>query len=476
MKRTKIVATIGPACNTKKVLLPMVKAGLNVARFNFSHGDYSMHAAFLEEVRQSAWEVGERITILQDLQGPRIRIGEVDKKGIRVKKNQEVVFLYSEKSLTRLDSETIIPIHIHDLYKYLRPKERVLIEDGLIELRVKKVIGKKIICEVMVAGVIKTHKGMNFPDSFIKTDPITKKDIADLEFGVKSGVDFVAMSFVSSAQDVRNLRRLIIKYTKKHHREKDGLIKIIAKIERKEAIKNLDAIIKEVDGVMVARGDMGVELPFEEVPMIQKRIIAKCNYAGKPVIVATQMLDSMIRNPRPTRAEVSDVANAILDGTDAIMLSGESASGKYPVQAVKAMQKISLQVEPAELKLQQRLEPKWLRVKSKEDQLAFNAQDMAEKMGAKAIVCWSDDTDLARKIIRYKSRVPFYFVSKSDKAKQQINLSWGSEAIDGDCKSVDELLMLLKKNKKVKTKDRVIVVIGSLYGWWKKNVLEIKEV
>ncbi len=487
MKRTKIVATIGPASEDKKVLTQMIKAGMNVARLNFSHGIHEGHLKLINNIRGVSKELGRMITIIQDLQGPRIRIGEMNDGGFEFKKGQELSLIYSTKKFIapRKGEMAMVPIH-YDLAKDLKKGERILIEDGLIQLEIKKVVAGKIICVTSVGGTIKTHKGMNFPDSHLSAPALPKKDLEDLAFGIKNEVDFVAVSFVKDDHDIINLREHIFNLEKKFGRVKKDqtkpMTKIIAKIERKEAVDNFEKILKVVDGIMVARGDLGIELPFERVPLIQKEIIWKCNYAGKPVIVATQMLDSMIRNPLPTRAEVSDVANAILDGADAVMLSGESAGGSYPILAVSAMYRIAKEVEPAQFRMQQELESHLKNIKTIPDFVAFNAQDVAERMQAKTIVCLTENGDMARLINRYKSRVPLAVFTPSDMVCRQLNLSWGIDSYKVPFgRSEDEIvknaLDILKKKKILKKGDKVAIAAGQIFSHFKKNnFLELESI
>ena len=321
-KKTKIVCTLGPASASVKLITDMVAAGMNVARLNFSHGDYESHEQLIKNVRQVSVKLKTPLAIIQDLHGPKIRVKNL-KTPLEVKIGQTVVI---GKDFD-LDAEVV---------RSIRPRQRILIEDGLIEMEVQKVAGNRVFCTVLSPGKIQDKKGVNLPRTRLKIPILTDKDVQDLKFGLKMDVDYIALSFVRTAQDVRNLKKLIDKYTPKDIEKP----KIIAKIEKPEAVKNFDAILKEVDAVMVARGDLGVEMPEAQVPIIQKTIIQKCLKAAKPVIVATQMLDSMIRNPRPTRAEVSDVANAVIDQTDCVMLSGETAFGRYPLKTVQQMAKI----------------------------------------------------------------------------------------------------------------------------------------
>jgi pyruvate kinase len=481
MKRTKIVATIGPASQKQSVMKRMIKSGLNVARLNFSHNVHKHHLMLIKRLRQVAKSEGVGLAILQDLQGPRIRIGDVGETGIKIRKGQKLTISYSDQPADTKVKPVAIPVHYKNISKDLKPGEMVLVEDGLIRLEVEKVENKKVHCKVLVAGVIKTHKGMNFPDSNLSASAMTEKDFEDLEFGIKNRVDFVALSFVKDAKDITQLRKRIANLEKRYipaseRKSSRGttVTKIIAKIERKDAVNNFSRILKAVDGIMVARGDLGIELPFEDVPLIQKDIIKKCNYAGKPVIVATQMLDSMIRNPIPTRAEVSDVANAILDGTDAIMLSGESATGVYPVEAVKAMKRIAAEVEPIEFEIQQGLDGSLKKINLAGDFVSYNAQNMAEQLKVKAIICLSESGDLARKIVRYKSQVPLYVFSAQKPVVNQMSLSWGASGLllrpgDDLDKTMGRTIAVLRKNKKVRKNQTVLFCADKSYSYLKRD-------
>lgn len=496
MKRTKIVATIGPASETKEMMKKMIVAGMNVARLNFSHGTYKHHTKLIANLRSVAKKLNSNLAIIQDLQGPRIRIGEVIKEGIEVKTGEEVVLVPENYSVPLKLANLFIPIQYPQLYRDLKIGHQVLIDDATIELKVKKIKNKLIYCQVIVGGIIKSHKGMNFPQSTINCSAITKKDLQDIEFGVANKVDYIALSFVKDAQDIINLRRRIFKLEKKYLTEKISLkldkpsakgkikgihIRIIAKIERREAIKNLSSIIEAADGIMIARGDLGIETPLEELPLIQKEIIEKCRQAGKPVIVATQMLDSMINNPLPTRAEVSDVANAVLDGTDAIMLSGESATGKYPLKAVEYMSKISQEVEKREIAEQENCEVDYKNNNSITQIISFIAQDLAEDpVGAKLIVCATTSGFTARNISRFRPGVPIIAVTPSVLTKNQLALSWGVESyIVSFTDSFNQLLkhikQLLIKNKIVKKGDNVVIVAGHPFGYkGQSNLIKVE--
>jgi len=498
MKRTKVVATIGPASESKTMMMEMMHAGMNVARLNFSHGTHEQHAKLIKNLRAASKTVGTTLAIIQDLQGPRIRIGEVAKDGIEIKHGEEVV-LVPENYRAPLKSATIyLPIQYPQLYKDLSVGDQVLIDDATIELKVKQIKNKAIKCEVVTGGVIKTHKGMNFPKSKIKCPPVTAKDLKDVDFGVRNGVDYIALSFVSDENDVLGLRKRLLRLEKKYLKlsvgdfgkigkpsEKGKIsgehIRIIAKIERREAVDNFDKILEAADGIMVARGDLGIEMPLEELPMLQKSMIEKSRMAGKPVIVATQMLESMIKNPLPTRAEVSDVANAVLDGTDGIMLSGESATGKYPLKAVQYMSKIARHMEQEEVVEQEAREGLFKSNKSITQVISFIAQDLAEDTaGAKIIVCATTSGFTARNISRFRPAVPVVAVTPSALTRNQLALSWGVNP--QIIKFTDSFNLLLKNIKKLitaqdlaKKGDTVVVVAGHPFGYkGQSNLIKVE--
>ncbi|MEK7665908.1 MAG: pyruvate kinase [Patescibacteria group bacterium] len=330
MRRTKIICTIGPASASPLILKKIVSVGMDVARFNMSHGTQASHRQMMKDVRAAAKAVKRPVALLVDLQGPKIRLGILPEKGVVFKKGDVLVFGKGKGA---------IPVTYEGLSRDVKIGDRILIDDGVYEFQIQSIRGQQIVASVMTAGVLFSHKGMNFPDTKLKIGVVTEKDKKDLAFALKQRVDFVAMSFVTSASQVRALRSTI------SHILSTYRPKLIVKIEKHEAIKNFNAILKASDGILVARGDLGVEMPAEQVPVLQEEIIEKCRHAKKPVIVATQMLDSMIRNPLPTRAEVSDVAHAVMDRADMVMLSGETAIGKYPVQAVEMMRKIIEETE-----------------------------------------------------------------------------------------------------------------------------------
>jgi len=486
MKKTKIVATLGPASEDKVILKKMVKAGMNVARLNFSHNVHKHHAMLIANIRSVSKELSQPLAILQDLQGPRIRLGNVDEKGIEISTKSIIVLFPEEEKVVSGKDEIFVPIQYPQLYKDIKPGEPILIDDATIELKVSKVVGKNIYCSVVTPGLIKSHKGMNFPKSTISCPAITDKDIADVEFGVKQKVDFVALSFVKDAKDIISLRKRIYALEKKYkHQTYDRVptktdsansvggvhTRIIAKIERREAIENFDEILNAADGIMVARGDLGIELPFEQLTLIQKNIIEACRKIGKPVIVATQMLDSMIRNPLPTRAEVSDVANAIFDGTDAIMLSGESATGKYPLKAVEAMNKIAGAVEQRTVKEFEKRELDFKNVSTLFHILGFMAQDVAEDLAdAKFIVTTTLSGFTAHSISRFKPSLPVIAVTPASQTASQLALSWGVQSqVVAFTKSFDQTLSNIRKilisQKLVKKGDKVIILSSHPNGF-----------
>ena len=333
--RTKIVATIGPASSSPDVIRQMILAGMNVARLNFSHGSYEDHARVVTLLRSISEELDNPLTLLQDLQGPKIRVGQLPDRTIKLVERESVTLVPLAEST---DEPNMVPIDYPYVAEEAVPGTQVLLDDGLLELRVEEVTGNAVRCRVIEGGVLKSRKGVNFPSLNLRLPSLTEKDKQDVEFGIAQGVDIISLSFVRKPEDIRTLKELLA--------AKGSDIPVLAKIEKPQAVANLEAIINECDAIMVARGDLGVEMSPEKVPLIQKRIIRLCNQKSIPVITATQMLESMIHNPRPTRAEANDVANAIIDGTDAVMLSGESAVGEFPLEAVKMLAKIATDVEP----------------------------------------------------------------------------------------------------------------------------------
>ena len=454
-RRTKIVCTLGPSSNTPEGIEKLLRAGMNVVRINFSHGSHEDHERTIGHVRKVARKYRYSIPILMDLQGPKIRVGTM-KEGAQMLREGSMVKITTADVIG--DSE-VIPIDYPNLISDAAEGNQILLDDGLLEFKVVKKGDGFLMAKVVVGGVLKSRKGVNLPDVEISMSSMTEKDIADLEFGLDVGVDFVALSFVRSARDVQELVSRI--------RAKRCNAGVIAKIEKPEAVSVIDEIIEEADGVMVARGDLGIEIPSETVPLIQKRIIERCRMAGKPVITATQMLDSMIMNPRATRAESSDVANAVMDGTDAVMLSGETAAGKYPVEAVKTMAKIIRSVEESSSSIFYSLnyrKPDW-KEKQIVESLAYSCVTIAENVDAKAISTITHSGNTAKRIAKFRPKVPIIAFTESQSVRRQLNLVWGvhsirlDEIFDTDM-SVKMMEEYMASHGLVNAGDRVIIATG----------------
>lgn len=413
-RKTKIICTLGPATDSEEVLRQLMQEGMDVARFNFSHGDYQEQGRRLEQVKAIREELGIPVATLLDTKGPEIRLGQLKDKKAVLKEGQ--TFTLTTEDL--LGDENRASITYKNLGKDVKTGTRILIDDGLIEMTVRQVTDTEIICVVNNGGVISDKKGINVPDVELSMPYISQKDYEDIVFGIENDFDFIAASFVRCADDVLQIRRIF--------EEKDcHSINIISKIENMQGVDNIDEIIRVSDGIMVARGDMGVEIPLEDVPIIQKMIIAKVYNAGKQVITATQMLDSMMKNPRPTRAEATDVANAIYDGTSAIMLSGETAAGMYPVEAVKTMVKIAARAEQdidyrARFKRRENMNNPDIT-----NAISHATCTTAEDLNAAAIITVSHSGRTARMVSKYRPSCPVIGCSMSEKVCRQLNLSWG---------------------------------------------------
>ncbi len=476
-KRTKIVCTLGPSSESIPIITKMVKNGMNVARLNFSHGTHEGHQALIEKIRAVSEKTGEPVAIMQDLQGPKIRVGLLPDKGVGLKESQMIRF---DTSLMDYENE-FIPIDYDDLHQYVKKGERLLLDDGKIEAKIVRISGTEISAEVVVGGILTSHKGINIPDSKLTVSALTEKDKQDLRFGVEHEVDLVALSFVMNAKDILDVRYLIKQYEQDLKIKTNQPIKIIAKIERFDAVKNIKEILEVADGIMVARGDLGIEIPAEDVPLVQKKLIDMSLLAAKPVIVATQMLDSMQNNPRPTRAEVSDVANAVIDHTDAVMLSNETAAGKYPAETVKKMSEIIEKAEASvydDLVMREHFENR----KKVDDVISRLSRELAEDVGAKVILSASISGETGRLISRNRPELPIVVGTDSERVRHQINLSWGVIPFKLlPCKSIEELVersvAQLKKMKVVVVGDKIIVVAGEPVGHaGNVNLLEVREV
>ena len=414
MKKTKIVCTIGPATADVEVLKKMILAGMNVARLNFSHGGYQDQERFIKAVKQAREEVNMPVALLLDTQGPEIRTGKLAEAPALLKAEEEFTLVNEDI----IGDNTKVSVTYKDLYKDVKPGTTILIDDGKIEIEVDRIEGKNVVCKVMNGGELGNRKSINVPGTHINLPALKDKDIQDLKDGCKGDFDYIAASFIRSADDVLAIRKVL-----DENGGKD--IKIISKIESQEGIDNFQSILEVSDGIMVARGDMGVEIPMEEVPIVQKRFIKECDRAGKMVITATQMLESMTTNPRATRAEVSDVANAVFDGTGAIMLSGESAMGKYPVQCVETMTKIATAVE-ASINYGRRFKRREydLETKNYEFYLAHSICSTALQMNAKAIFAYTECGDTPKLLSSFLPCCPIYAVTSKEKTYKQLALAW----------------------------------------------------
>lgn len=413
MRRTKIVCTLGPATDDYSVLKSMIRAGMNVARLNFSHSTYDEHRRRMDMVKRARTELGVPVAILLDTKGPEIRI-KTFKSG-KAELKQGGKFTLTTRDIEGDDGA--VSVSYSELPNYVKKGTRILVNDGLIELSVESVNATDIVTTVMNDGVLSNRKSINLPDTFIDMPYLSDGDRADIEFGISQDVDYIAMSFVRTVDDVRIIKRLLTE------NDADD-IQLIAKIENRSGVDNVMSILAECDGVMVARGDMGVEIPFEELPGIQKEIISRCYQSGKKVITATQMLESMVTNPRPTRAEISDVANAVYDGSSAIMLSGETAAGSYPVQAVRTMASIAERAESG-IDYKQRFNALDADIKSITDAVSHSACAAAFDLDAKAIIAVSQSGYTARKISRFRPSAPIIAPTTSRKAYNQLALNWG---------------------------------------------------
>ncbi|MCH8557973.1 MAG: pyruvate kinase [Balneolia bacterium] len=454
-RRTKIVCTIGPSTNTLEGIEGLVKSGMNVARLNFSHGTHEDHQKVIDMIRATARKYKYSIPILMDLQGPKIRVGQMKDGGQPVETGSYVTLTPEDVE----GSSSLIPIDYEFLAKDAQEGDSILLDDGLLEFKIVKVENGEITARVINGGLLKSRKGVNLPGLKLSISSITEKDYADLEFGIKAGVDLVALSFVRKAEDVQELVSKI--------RAGGSNAGVIAKIEKPEALDVIDEIIEEVDGIMVARGDLGIEIPSERVPMVQKKIIDSCRRAGKPVITATQMLDSMIVNPRPTRAESSDVANAILDGTDAIMLSGETAAGKFPFEAVRVMDRICRSVEENSDELYHTLEfsqPEWID-KQVVESVSYTTTQLAQFVNAKAIAVITHSGNTAKRIAKYRPDVPVFAFTDSQIVRRQLNLVWGVhsvklEKINNTDESVELMEEHLRKHGLLAKGERLVIATG----------------
>lgn len=414
MRRTKIVATLGPASNTVDVVKSLISAGMDAARINFSHGTHESHAETIKTLKQARKELDKPIPLILDTKGPEIRIKTFKTEPIQLTRGD--IFTLTTDDVE--GDQTKVSVTYEDFPKDLKVGSRVLIDDGLIEFKVNKIEGHNVICEVVNNGQLSSRKGVNIPDVHLNLPAITEKDIDDIKFGIKMGFDYIAASFIRSANDVLEIRKVL---------EENGgsNVHIIAKIESRDGVNNIDEILEVSDGVMVARGDLGVEIPLEEVPLVQKYLIRKCKEKGKPVITATQMLESMVNNPRPTRAEANDVANAIIDGSDAIMLSGETAKGSFPVPAVETMVKIALKVEDSIDYVKEFSSQNLQHISNITNAISHATCTTANDLNASCISAVTNSGFTVTKVAKYRPNCPILALTPNETVRRQLNLVWG---------------------------------------------------
>lgn len=454
MKKTKIICTLGPACGSEPMLRSLIEGGMNAARFNFSHGNHDSHLEQLQRLRSVAAELDAPIAAILDTKGPEIRIRSVA-EGASLSSGSEFTLTTRE-----IDGDnTIASVTYASLHEELSSGCRILIDDGLIELRVLRIVAQDIVCSVINGGPLSSNKSINIPDVHINLPSLTERDRADISFAIENDFDYIAASFVRRASDVLDIRELL-------ESAGGGGIGIIAKIENGEGVRNMSEIIDAADAVMVARGDLGVEIPAHEVPVIQKQLVSKCTEAGKPVIIATQLLDSMIRNPRPTRAEISDVANAVFESASCVMLSGETASGKYPVESLRAMSDTLLSAERV---MQYGKKTRFVPSGVISDAISHSCCLTATDLGAQAILAATASGHTAKVISRYKPGCEIIALTTTERVRRQLSLFWGVRSyLTPPATSTDELFdMCLEtavKHGDVKSGDIVIITAGVPVG------------
>ncbi|WP_069172355.1 pyruvate kinase [Streptomyces griseus] len=457
MRRAKIVCTLGPATDTYEQIKALVEAGMDIARLNLSHGTYAEHRARYDHVRAASEETGRSVGILADLQGPKIRLGRFAEGPVLLERGDDFTITVEPMDGDRHTCGTTYD----GLATDVTPGERILIDDGRVTLEVTEVDGPRVHTTVIEGGMVSDHKGLNLPGVAVSVPALSDKDIDDLRWALRTGADIIALSFVRSGRDIDDVHRIM--------KEEERHVPVIAKVEKPQAVDNIDDIVAAFDGIMVARGDLGVEMPLEQVPIVQKRAIKLARRNAKPVIVATQMLDSMIDNSRPTRAEASDVANAVIDGTDAVMLSGETSVGKYPVETVSTMARI---VEAAEEDiLAKGLPPLTERNKPRTQggAVARAAAEMGDFLGAKALVAFTQSGDTVKRLSRYRSPIPLLAFTPDRATRAQLNLTWGVETFlgphvestDAMVAQVDEELLRIGRCRKG---DVVVITAGSPPG------------
>lgn len=451
--KTKIVATVGPASNSKDVLRALIREGVDVFRLNFSHGSHEDHLKVIKAVRELNQELGSTVSLLQDLQGPKIRVQEVQPETV-LERGQDLVITTRQL----LGNKDVVSTSYLSLPKDVKYGDMILVDDGKIELKVKEVREAEVLTEVIYGGPLKSRKGINLPFTKVSAPSLTPKDLTDLEFGIQQQVDWIALSFVRKASDIRELREILD--------SRQSSSRIVAKIEKPEALNNIDEIITATDAVMVARGDLGVEIWLEEVPMVQKMLVEKCNKAGKPVIVATQMMESMIENPRPTRAETNDVANAVWDGADALMLSAETAAGKYPLEVIRSMVRTVASVEKNPNIYFRFQDVNTETAVFMNDSLVLAACKLAKDVGAKAIVGMTSSGYTAYKSSSHRPNANIFVFTGNHNLINKMNLVWGTRAYhydktDSTDETISDVEEILKREGHVKSGD-IFIFLASM--------------
>ncbi len=470
MKKTKIVCTLGPASETEEVISAMADAGMNVARINFSHGTHEEHAKKIAVVKRVREKKNIPLPIMLDTKGPEFRIRTFKNGKVNLKAGQEFSFTAEEIE----GDEHIVSVSYKGICEEMNPGDKILLNNGLMIFEVVRVEAPRVVCKVIVGGELSNRKSMFFPDKELKLTYLSEQDKSDLLFGIEQGVDFVACSFVSKAQDIIDVRNFL-----REHGSTD--IDLIAKIENRAGVNNLQSILEVSDGIMIGRGDMGVEIPYEELPDIQKTIINACRIAGKRCITATEMLESMIKQPRPTRAEISDVANAVYDGSSAVMLSGETAAGMYPVESVKAMAKIAMQAETKSTFIQAVDEKEYL-IRGLSDALSHSACTLARDIKAKAIVVCTRTGSTAKMVSRFRPMIDIIGMTTNPRSYQKLALSWGVYPVmSEEYNSVDVLFHFAKCAAKdsglVKKGDTIVITGGTPNGKsGNSNLLDIETI
>ncbi len=466
LPRTKIVCTIGPSSNSTEVIGGLITNGMSLARLNFSHGTHQDHGAMIKKIRAASAAANRPVAILQDLCGPKIRIGDIPDPGIRICVGETLVLTVDNKPALG----NRVPVSYKALPSQVKPGDRILLADGLMDLTVEHTTETDIACKVVTGGVLTSHKGINLPSSSLDIPALTEKDRRDLIFGLEMEVDYVALSFVRSAADIHAIKKII------HRQGKQT--PVIAKIEKHEALDHIDAILEASDGIMVARGDLGVEIPLEKVPNIQKLLVSKANKLGKPVVIATQMLRSMVASPRPTRAEAADVANGVLDGADAVMLSEETASGQYPLEAVQFMARIAASAE------EKFPYDRFLRMQPREgiaDSVSYSAVVMAKNLRASAIVATTRSGSTAAHITRFRPLQPIVALSPDEQTVRRLTLYWGCvpfflPTIEDTDQMVEQAALAAMEKGHVRKGDRVVITAGRpIWQTGTTNMLWVKE-